>query len=511
MSIPALLKRIDRLTERLEHNRYIDLALQFRIKETGALLTFENGSPTVGGRWDRRKRNAAGGHGCYVPPAGGQGAAPFSALEFIISQQQAPLIAATGRHVVGIGGRRGGKSEALARQAIKFALQFASKLGQVVSPTYKKARIVWNKILRLLPRGWLLPGKAGIKRSDRELHLWNGSTIQFLSADHADALRGEGLAWVLFDERQNISGESYWNAVMSLSEGGAKFHIFEVGTAKSTWRDHYLKCLEDPECQIVRLTLRDNPFVDPALEKYARQRHDPRMAAQELDAEFTVLAGRCLWTFDRELHVREHRPAADGIAAVRSGEKLLRLVDETRSVCGNLFERPDAEYVIGVDYGVAPFSCSVYKLYQGEIAWQIDELAIDEGGDARIAAQRLKEHGYYPAVVVDDAFDSRFGKAGARWFRSYGFKVVHPRRDTRVENRMALFRARQLNGEGDIHWFIDPCCKRTIEAIENLVYGANEKPDKEHGWDHAVDSSNYPLCRLYPVSIPYEQMERPRS
>jgi hypothetical protein len=488
----SLLKQAARIDDYFKSSdRYVDIALRFKIKGKPVY------SPVYGGRWDKLAPNADGTLGRYIKDQ------PQEILTHSVSEAQFDALTNdTALHLLVIGGRRSGKTETLVFWIIK---QMVIRPGLPLSIMFKKMgkakKFLFEKLLNQkrpkIPRYWLKPGSDGIKRSPYELGVVciNGAKVDFISADRVDSPRGDGVAALGCDERQIIKREAWDNAFLSVSEGGDNFQTVETATAlQGEFQDYYDECCKDKEYQVYTFKSRDNPFISHKIFDRARQRLDPRRYAQEVEGLFTPQDGLVYWNFDKELHVKHWTP----IAAEQ---------DVTRELCAKKFNYPDGEYLIGVDYGIAPFSCVIYKYLASGLLWQVDELILDEDGDARVAAKELKDRGYFPAVVIDDASDSRHGPDGKRWFKRFGFKVTSARRNPHVEDRCAAVRARLQNFDGDVNIHVDPRCKRTIFAYLAQAYDKG-KPDKESGYDHIMDAAGYPVYRLFPIKDDYEKQER---
>jgi hypothetical protein len=486
--LKSLLKQEARISSYFSSSdRYVDIALRFKIKGQPVY------SPVYGGRWDRLASNDNGTLGRYIENA------DVEILTIAVSASQFEALANDeALHLLVIGGRRSGKTETLALWILKQLLLLPGKpLAILFKKMGKAKKFLFEKLIPKIPRYWLKAGSDGVKKSPYELGVVcvNGAKVDFVSADRVDSPRGDGVAALGCDERQIIKREAWDNAFLSVSEGGDNFQTVETATAlQGEFQDYYEECCKDKEYQVYTFKSRDNPFISHKIFDRARQRLDPRRSAQEVEGLFTPQDGLVYWNFDKELHVKHWTP----IAAEQ---------DVTRELCAKKFNYPDGEYLIGVDYGIAPFSCVIYKYLASGLLWQVDELILDEDGDARVAAKELKDRGYFPAVVIDDASDSRHGPDGKRWFKRFGFKVTSARRNPHVEDRCAAVRARLQNFDGDVNIHVDPRCKRTIFAYLAQAYDKG-KPDKESGYDHIMDAAGYPVYRLFPIKDDYEKQER---
>jgi len=433
-----------------------------------------------------------------------------------ISAQQWPYIwDFQHRMICAEGARRSGKSFALAPKVVLSAMYFPGTKGVLLGPTYRQIRNVWGHIRRITPRHWLLPGSYGINETKKTLRFINGASVVLLHAYKDDASRSEGCAWGGYDERQDISDEAAANALLSTSEGGKHFHIFETATIKAELRDHHDKLIESPDCEVYRMTGRANPFVDPALFDFAESMLDRAAVEREIEARWPELVGRCFQPFIWEAggHVRE-MPLRD--------EDGNLMEDITADFCSERFDTPAygerrANVIIGVD---PPHHAAIYHMHRGDVLHQIDELIVgtnNQPGDIRTLAHMCSK--LYPGgIVIRDPHDTRSGGQGGRkgshdcdkYFRMQGYRVVHCPY-VGVEYQLTAVRSRLERDK----LFISPRCRHTIEAYRYQVY-KGAKPDKtiksridpNMTIDHAGDATRYPIYKLFPARVDYEKRER---
>lgn len=112
----------------------------------------------------------------------------------------------TAKRVVIVAGRRWGKTEVGSMRMIRGAqedrLAGKDSIRWVVGPTFDHCRIIWRKIHRLSPRGWIT-GQRGTEGQPDWIE-FGPSKIVFRSAERPRNLVGEGLADVWLDEAGNI-------------------------------------------------------------------------------------------------------------------------------------------------------------------------------------------------------------------------------------------------------------------------------------------------------------------
>ena len=475
--------------------RYIDIAVAFERHDHGGARGVASGelSRVYGGVLDTWSRS-------YTDDA------PQDPVVLPASALQLDYIADQSAHVLGVGARGGGKSEAAGAKGTSLAADRPNAAGQIVAPSFRLSRVMWGKMIALLPAHWIYQ----IRRADREILLRNGVCVRFMSSDNPDSLRGWGGGWSLHDESQDQPDEALDIAWLSLRES-AHPQLAEAGTAKNgVFRDRYDKLTE-----IARITPSDagihhfpapaNPFISQATNDFARRNMDSRTYRQEVLAEWAGLSDAVYDTFDRQqnCHPWGRRKL---VLQKHYGDWVGLGHDITEQV---LYQRFRGRYdvVVGVDFNYSPMVATVYRLAatppgHPDAAWLVDEVVLDEQADAARLGLELSRRGYPDALIVADAADAR-AKSYYRQLRSAGHKVVTPSKNNRnpdVADRVAALSAKIRNADGVPSWFVDAeKAPRTAQAIERQVLH-NGKPDKSSGHDHFCDAAGYPVAKLYPAA-----------
>ncbi len=497
------------------------MVMRFRLKDGPHAGTLTRG---YGGTWKTDAHRGAGEyigfydqHGCWVGVRGGDpGPEPGPGRCHVveISHQQWPYIwDFTNVEVMAEGARRSGKSFALAPKAAISALYNPHKKGGLLGPTYRQIGNVWGHILKITPRHWLLPGRLGKNDTKKILRFINGVTIIMLHAYKDDASRSEGVAWWGIDERQDVGEGAWTNALLSTSEGGDHFHLFETATIKESLREHHDRLTAAPDCEIYRMSMLGNPFISKKLYSFASSMLDQAAIDRELHAQWPKLEGRCYYCFDKDAHVR------DSIVD-EHGEQLQ---DITAAYCADKFGAPEvgpaaARHLIGVD---PPRHAAVYKIYRGadglKIFHQIDEVIVD--GDIRDLSRQCWTH-YPGGVVIRDPHDTstgvlQKGKRGSpdadRYFQRAGGRLGY--RMSHLRYVGVAFQLSAVNGRLERNaLYLHSRCRHTIECYEKQVFtddGKGRKPDKTikskitntMTIDHSGDMTRYPIYRCFPTDI----------
>lgn len=114
---------------------------------------------------------------------------------------------------------------------IKYAVKPRSKVWYV-APTYRMAKqIMWQDLQDSIPDRWIR------KCNDTTLTIWlvNGSMIELKGADNADSLRGVGLDFLVLDEFQDMT-EDTWVKVLRPTLADRQGHALFIGCVNERTR-----------------------------------------------------------------------------------------------------------------------------------------------------------------------------------------------------------------------------------------------------------------------------------
>lgn len=201
---------------------------------------------------------------------------------------QRAIAASTARFRVLACGRRWGKTRLGALLCVRTALERGRAWW--VAPSYKMAAVGWRLIRQLAQQ---IPG-AEIRQGDQLATMPGGGSVQVRSADDPQALRGEGLDFVVLDECAFIAEATWTEALrpaLSDRHGGALF----ISTPKG--RNWFWRLWQsgsqagDGEWQAWCFATSDNPYIDAGEIAAARQTLPERVFRQEYLAEFIDDAG----------------------------------------------------------------------------------------------------------------------------------------------------------------------------------------------------------------------------
>ena len=347
------------------------------------------------------------------------------------------------------------------------------------APTFIQAkRVMWGRLKKAIPPRWL-DGRPN--ETSCVMRLRSGHVIRIVGLDAFENLRGSGLWFFGGDEWADCRPEAWMEVIrpmLSTSRGHALF----IGTPKGFdhFRDAYLLGQPggDPSYRSFLFTTLDGGNVPTEEVTAAQHQLDSRTFRQEYGASFESYAGRVVYAFSRAESVQ---PAA---------------YDPSRTLH------------VGMDFNINPMSATIWQ-EDGDTTRQIDEIIMPTSNTDEMAVEisrRYGRSGFDPSVRTvdhitvypDPAGAQRRSSAGGRTdigiLREAGLRVMAMATHPSVRDRTNVMNRQFLSADGVRRAFVDPSCRKSIEAYERLVYrdGTNE-PDKTQGQDHLVDASGYYL------------------
>lgn len=198
------------------------------------------------------------------------------------------------RFIVGCLSRRTGKTFISNTVAFLKAMEPGSCV-LIVSPNYSLTNISWNEQVKLL-------NKHGIEiksknKTDREIHLENGSMIKFGSVSQADSLVGRSYDLILFDEcALDPKGEEAFNVQLrpTLDKPNSKAIFISTPRANNWFKDFYDRGFTTEFAQWVSIhsTYKDNPRMTEYDVAEARRGMSRAEFEQEYEASFVTMEGQ---------------------------------------------------------------------------------------------------------------------------------------------------------------------------------------------------------------------------
>lgn len=397
-----------------------------------------------------------------------------------LHEKQWQVHRSSARFRVVVAGRRWGKTALSRVEMIKWAAKKKRQKVWYVAPSYRMAKqIMWTDLLEAIPRRWV----RKINETTLSITLINGSRIELKGADKPDSLRGVGIDFIVLDEFQDMTEET-WTKVLrpTLADRGGSA-IF-IGTPKAynylytvykNGQDSKLRARGIWESwQFPTIT---SPFIPPAEIEAARKDMDEKSFKQEFLASFEVMSGRVYYPFDRQVHV------------------------------GKYEFNPNLPIWVGMDFNIDPMSTVVFQPQKNGEVWAVDEVVLFGSNTEEVCDEldkRYWKHQNNITVYPDPAGGQRQHARGEtdldilreKGFRKIKYRRKHPFVADRVNAVNRLLRA----ADGTVKLRIDERCKHFINSLEQTIYKPGSRDiDKDASTEHSADAAGYAIEIEFPV------------
>ena len=237
-------------------------------------------------------------------------------------------------------GRQFGKSLLGQNLMLYWLLGNPKSKGSWISPIYNQAKKIFQELLDAS-----YPVIKSSNKADLTLTFINGSTLQFLSAERYDSIRGFSFNYMVIDEGAFIRREAIDEAILpTLTAIGRKCLVISTPKSKNWFYEWYLRGTNKESNYIsFKGVSVDNPYVDPEFITEQEKSLPADIYRQEYLAEFSEstndvfrgLDAVCnLNTFINEDRTRRHYIGIDvGIA----NDYTVCVVLEESGRCKNVF------------------------------------------------------------------------------------------------------------------------------------------------------------------------------
>lgn len=193
--------------------------------------------------------------------------------------------------------------------------------GMVVAPTYDMINLIvvptYEAILGYADQGGLI---RQYNKSEKVIHLINGSTIVFRSTEYPDRLRGPNLSWIHMDEAALMS-EDVWKVLFGRIRQGGQFGYIWLTTTPAGRNWIYKKWVQDRRetYALFRMHTFDNKSLHQDFIAELNEEYSGDFAAQELGGEFIAWTGLIYAEFNPDRHVFHDLPSVDRYQYVVAG------------------------------------------------------------------------------------------------------------------------------------------------------------------------------------------------
>lgn len=403
-------------------------------------------------------------------------AAPVS---LSLHPKQMEVFKSKARFRVVVAGRRWGKTQ-LSKILIITKARVRKQKIWYVAPTYRMAKqIMWTDLLDAVPKRWV----AKINETTLTVTLVNGTRIELKGADKPDSLRGVGIHFLVLDEFQDMSIET-WTQVLRPTLADTGGHAIFIGTPKAYNQLYELYKLGQIERNVRLGTWQSwqfptitSPFIPQSELESARRDMDEKSFKQEFEASFETMSGRVYYPFDRSIHV------------------------------GSFAFNPALPIWVGMDFNIDPMSAVIFQKQPSGEVWAVDEIVLFGSNTEEVCDELEKRYWRYQDMITvypDPAGGQRQharGETDIDILRERGFsRVKYRRKHPPVADRVNAVNRLLRSADGSIKMRIDARCKHFINALEQTIYKPGSRDvDKAAGVEHSADAGGYCVELEFPV------------
>jgi hypothetical protein len=181
-------------------------------------------------------------------------------------------------------GRQFGKSLLAQNLMLYWLLQNPNQKGAWITPVYNQSKKIFNELTNASH-----PIINKQNKADLTIEFINGSTLQFLSTDNYNTIRGFSFNYMVIDEAAFVKQDAIEQAVMpTLTAIGKKCLIISTPKSKNWFYEYFLRGNTPNNVYTsFKGISQDNPYVSKEflIEQYKSLPHE--IYEQEYNAEFT--------------------------------------------------------------------------------------------------------------------------------------------------------------------------------------------------------------------------------
>lgn len=186
----------------------------------------------------------------------------------------------------------------------------------IVSPNFSLTNISWNEQTQMLEQHKI--EIVSKNKTEKEIHLANGSMIKFGSVSSVNSLVGRSYDLILFDEAAlDGNGRDAFNIQLrpTLDRPNSKAIFISTPRGLNYFHEFYMRGYDkdtlsgldslEPEWISIHSTWHDNPRNNLSDIDSAKRGMSKAEFKQEYEADFTTFEGQIYESFDSDKHVRD--------------------------------------------------------------------------------------------------------------------------------------------------------------------------------------------------------------
>lgn len=398
----------------------------------------------------------------------------------------------TKRYRLVVCGRQVGKSTmALNEMAIKAWTRPGTRYS-FISPIFSQAKEQYRRMISMLPPEIIA------HKSDTELsiELINKSTMEFLSGDNPNSIRGKTRDGVFIDEVRDQDPQ-LWTMVarplISTTNGFACF--FSTPSGFDHFYDLAQKAKSHPDWEVFSGSSAANPLITPEEIDSMRQSMSEAEFAQEIMAEFRdLVSGKAYMTFG-EHNIVDANPFMGVITSA---------------------PHPVLPIVVAMDFNLNPMAWTLGQ-YRGEDFYWFSEIYLRNSHTQEAVKELIdRVRCHKPGLIIVGDATGKAGQRAAAGQSDYdiifnaltqaGIKFINrvPDSNPAVKDRVNTMNAACKSADGSVHMFVNRAgCPHLIKDMQRVAWkqGASLILDqtKDPDLTHSSDGVGYAHCVLAPL------------
>jgi hypothetical protein len=385
-----------------------------------------------------------------------------------LSEWQGRVFTNPARFRVKVCGRRSGKSFEDAVELIAAAVAKRAQVVWYVAPTYKSAKeIMWRQLKMLIPRSYL-------KRKPLETELLfeflNDSILQLKGAEEPDDLRGPGLDYLSLDEFAYIDPRAWFEVMRPMVSDRMGRATFSTTPAGLNWA--YDLCMkgrgEHPDWASFQVTSLQGGRIPADEIAQARDELSARVFRQEYEASFEAVGSRVYEEYDKTHNMRE-----------------------------DIVDLPSQELLVGLDFNVNPMS-GVLGVRAADQLHVFEAFEIMTSNTTEVAKWLRERFPNRRIIICPDPSGKarKTSAAGATDFsilEEHGMEIDASNAAPTVKDRINAVNALFCSAAGTRRCFVHPRVQKTLgRSLDGLTFkpGTNI-PNQKGGLVHITDALGY--------------------
>lgn len=396
-------------------------------------------------------------------------------------------------------GRRSGKSEISKRKIVRKGMGTAIPDARYIAaaPTFAQAKkIFWRDLQVLIPDWYIL----NINRTELEITLKNGASIQIHGLDKPERIEGSPLHGIVVDEIANCPPDSWKEHIRPcLSDTNGWAMLIGVPEGRNFYHKLYMDGVAKKNGEWDSFTWHSADIIPASEIAAVREEMDARTFRQEYEGSFETFDGRAYYDFSPS-NVRElqYDPRLDlifcfdfntspGVAVVAQEQEI------GTCVIGEVWIERDSN---------TPMVCS--RLVR---KWKHHTGIVICRGDQTGGVKKTSSVAGSDWEIIRDILSKAFpGATELDGRRTSRLRIDLPSGNPPERERLNAMNARIKSASGERRLFVDgaraPHTMADLDSVESDNAGCLVKKKKPHEaamLTHPTDALGYHVWRKYPL------------